>query len=95
MAKWDEYFAGRKWRVREEVTGIADAGHGITIEYDHGRFEIAPPGVFHSPLSTTRGRKGALLQELDGRGADIPGSCIAVGFTVLKQARDRGALQPA
>lgn len=95
MAKWDEYFTGRRWRVREEVSGTARLDQGITIVYDHGRFEISPPGVFHSPLSSTRGRKGALLQELDSAGTDIPGSCIAVGFTVLKQARDRGALQPA
>jgi hypothetical protein len=95
--KWDEFFADRKWRVAEELTGDvhADGFHagevvqpGIRVTFRKGCFEIEAPGAFQSILSTNQGRRGVVLQETDGSGAqDIPGSRIALGYIALDKAR--------
>lgn len=88
---WDEYFGTRKWRVASEVTGT---DREESVIFAKGKFEIDGDGVFHSPLSSARGRKGVLLQEVDPRtGDDIAGSRIAVGVVVFRKARREGAVR--
>ena len=88
--KWDEYFGTRFWRVATEVSGTDESG-GAKIVFDKGRFGIWPhaglTGVFQSPLSTNKGRRGVLLQEVDGEGRDIEGSVLPVGDRAFKRAQ--------
>jgi hypothetical protein len=91
-SNWEEFFGSRKWRLAEEVSGTVIARKGISVVYAGGEFEITGGGKFHSPLSTARGSKGFLLQELDGQGQDIGGSRIAVGEVVYRRARQAGAV---
>lgn len=88
--QWEALFGGgRKWRVAEEVSGeIAAPGRpDIAVTFDRGRFTIAAPGAFRSPLSTNLGRRGVLLQETNPTGeVDIPGSRIPVGEPALRRA---------
>jgi hypothetical protein len=88
---WDEYFAKRKWRIASEETGEVTDGPA-TVRFLQGAFTIEG-GKFHSPLSSARGSKGVLLQEVGPRGADVDGSQIAVGVVTLRQARKRGAVR--
>lgn len=89
--RWEEYFGTRRWRVATEVTG-ADEQDGAVVAFVKGKFGIEG-GVFHSPLSSARGQKGVLLQEIDPQtGRDIAGSRIAVGVVVLRNARKEGAV---
>jgi hypothetical protein len=87
---WTGLFADRKWRVLTELTGTTGR-RGWAITFDRGKFEI-DGGVFHSPLSSARGRKGVLLQEVGLGGEDIPGSRIPVGEIVYRKARQAGAV---
>lgn len=88
MSNWDEYFGTRRWRVATEVTGTVER-----VAFTKGRFEISG-GVFHSPLSSARGRKGILLQEIDPEsGKDIEDSQIAVGVVVFRRARKERAVR--
>lgn len=100
MASWEDLFATRKWRVATELNGAAAAEPGselndgdtvVKVEFTKGHFEIIG-ATFHSPLSSARGRKGVLLQEVDGSGRDVAGSRIAVGSVVLRRARGEGAV---
>lgn len=100
MASWEDLFATRKWRVATELNGTATAEPGtelndgdslVKVEFTKGHFEIIG-ATFHSPLSSARGRKGVLLQEVDENGRDIDGSRIAVGSVVLGRARKEGAI---
>lgn len=100
-AAWDDYFAARKWRVATEANGTVAAEPGtelnpgtetVQVEFNRGKFEIRGGGVFHSPLSSARGRKGVLLQEVGPDGTDIEGSKIAVGVVVFRRARSEGAV---
>lgn len=88
---YDEYFGNRTWRVITEATGT-DEKNGVVTTFTKGKFSI-DGGVFHSPLSSARGTKGAFLQEVDAEGCDIPGSRIAVGVVVLRKARKEGAVK--
>lgn len=88
---WDEYFGTRRWRVATEVTGAEEAGGGV-VAFTRGRFGIEG-GAFHSPLSSARGSKGVLLQEVDADGNDITGSRIAVGVVVYRKAKREGAVR--
>jgi hypothetical protein len=99
-AAWGDYFGTRKWRVAKELDGTATAEPGtelnpgtepVRVEFSHGKFEIIG-GVFHSPLSSARGRKGILLQEVSVAGEDIEGSRVAVGVVVFRRARSEGAI---
>lgn len=99
VSGWDEYFGSRRWRVATEVTGIdapvdADGPDEIRVRFTKGKFEIDNGGTFHSPLSSARGTKGIVLQEVDpATGQDLPGSRVAVGIVVLRRARKEGAVQ--
>jgi hypothetical protein len=86
---WEEWFAGRHWRVAEEVTGTVEQD-GVQVTFTRGAFTIAPPGAFRSALSTNLGRKGLLLQETDVTGAhDITGSRAVFGTSAVAKARER------
>lgn len=89
---WAGYFATRKWRVAQEVTGEGE-DNDCLVTFKRGKFEIHGDGVFHSPLSSARGRRGILLQETDEDGGDIKGSRIAVGEIVMRRARQEGAVR--
>lgn len=100
---WDEYFGKRRWRVAVEVTGTDTAEPGtafnlegdkpVQVRFARGKFEI-DGGVFHSPLSSARGGKGVLLQEIDPKsGDDLTSPRIAVGVVVLRRARKEGAVK--
>lgn len=91
---FEEYFGSRKWRVATEVTAVVpEAGDdAVVTTFTGGKFEIAG-GKFHSPLSTARGRKGVLLQEVGADGSDVAGSRIAVGVVVYDRARKEGAVR--
>lgn len=90
QSNWEQYFDGRRWRLAAEKDGEVPP-----VTFTHGTFEIdrRDGGVFHSPVSTARGRKGYLLQELDGEGRDIDGSVIAVGEIVYRRALAEGAVR--
>lgn len=92
---WEQYFGSRRWRVASEVTG-AEEVPGAVVAFVGGKFGIESTGedrgVFHSPLSSARGTKGVLLQEVDQQGTDIAGSRIAVGIVVFRKARREGAV---
>lgn len=88
---WEEYFGHRKWRLATEVTAVDTPGPKTTVTFHKGKFEIEG-GVFHSPLSSARGSKGMLLQELDPAGSDIPGSRVSVGIVVYRKAKREGAV---
>lgn len=100
---WDEYFGYRKWRVATEVEGTDTAMPGtefnldgeqpVQVRFRKGRFQIAG-GVFHSPLSSARGTRGVLLQEVSPfSGDDITGSRTAVGIVVYRKACREGAVR--
>jgi hypothetical protein len=100
MTSWEDLFATRKWRVATELSGTALADPGtelndgdasVVVKFARGYFEITG-ATFHSPLSSARGRRGVLLQEVEASGRDIPGSRIAVGKVVLGRARREGAI---
>lgn len=100
MSKLDEWFTGRRWRLVTELDGEKSVqvtgGDGkpvpVAVTFSKGHFEIDPPGAFASPLGS-RGRTGVLLQEVDGSGADIPGSLTAWGeATFIKARRTYGAI---
>jgi len=100
-ATWDDYFATRKWRVATEVNGTevaepgsrlnSDGDKSVQVRFVKGVFEI-DNGVFHSPFSSARGRRGVLLQEVGSDGEDIKDSRIAVGQVVLRRARQQSAI---
>lgn len=90
-AAMEEYFGDRKWRVATEVTADVPQGEAV-IHFKQGKFEIEN-GVFHSPCSSARGKKGILLQEVTSDGKDIDESRIAVGVVVLREARKMGAIR--
>lgn len=91
--RWAEYFGERRWRVASEVTGTDFEG-GATTAFTGGKFTITGDGaVFHSPLSSARGKSGVLLQEVDEQGNDVDGSQLAVGVVVLRKARQAGAIK--
>lgn len=84
---WDQWFVTRKWRVATEVTGTG-SGDGVPVHFDHGEFDIEPPGAFQSVMGPNLGRHGVLLQELDpATGHDIPGALVAFGHMVVDKAR--------
>jgi hypothetical protein len=82
LATW---FSGRHWRVMHEVSGTVTLGQ-VRIAYANGEFEIAPPGVFVTPLGN-RGRRGYLVIETGEDGADVPGSAVAFGEAALRRAQ--------
>jgi hypothetical protein len=87
LQHWDQWFITRKWRVATEVTGMQDQD-GIAVSFDHGEFDINPPGAFQSVMGPNLGRHGVLLQELDPEtGKDIPGALVAFGHIVVDKAR--------
>jgi hypothetical protein len=89
---WEELFRDRHWRVAEEVTGqrSVPGEPPVVVTFDRGRFSVAAPGAYRSPLSTNLGRRGVVLVETDDAGAlDIPGSRIAVGEPALNRAREK------
>lgn len=102
MATWDDLFGSRKWRVATELDGevvaepgtsLNQGGESVRAAFSKGKFELFG-GVFHSPLSSARGRKGVLLQEVNLQdGMDILGSRIAVGVVVFRRARAEGAIR--
>lgn len=96
--RWEELFAGRKWRVAEELTGhvtvkaaLSDGSKGkvsVTVAFQRGVFELPPGAAYRSPLSTNLARRGTVLQETNASGElDIPGSRIAVGAPAVETAR--------
>lgn len=90
---WDELFKGRTWRVLTEATGTVttDPVAGTRVIFRRGHFEIEGPGVFQSPLSANKGKRGVLLQETRD-GEDVAGSRIPVGEKILPRARVAHAL---
>lgn len=102
MTDWEDLFGTRKWRVATELDGEVVALPGTELnqkgteplkaDFTRGHFELAGAS-FHSPLSSARGRKGVILQEVDERGRDIDGSRIAVGKVVLARARKEGSVR--
>jgi hypothetical protein len=86
----EEYFAGdRAWRVLEEVTGVAEEPGGVTVTFARGQFTIVN-GVFQSPLSHNRGRRGVVLQEVT---PGSEGAIIAVGDAACARARAAGLVR--
>lgn len=97
MTAWEEFFGDRAWRIAEEVNGVVevDPSAGVSVSFSRGRFAVSGTGVFQSPFSSNKGKRGVLLQELDtSRERDIPGSYVVVGDTLLSRARSSGALSP-
>jgi hypothetical protein len=99
---WDTLFAGRKWRVAEEMTGTVSypvpgpdkrrRGEVVAVVFSRGEFELPPGTAYQSPLSTNLGRRGVLLQETDAEGAaDVLGSRLAVGRASVSRAREQYA----
>lgn len=94
MSAWDELFGSRKWRVAREVTGVVSwpsPGDPINVYFKAGHFEIEGPGVFQSPLSSNKGKRGVLLREV-ADSQDVPGSYLWVGEKVVLRIREAGAL---
>lgn len=93
LGTWDELFAGRKWRVAEELTGSVRHNKALVV-FERGEFELPAGSAFRSLLSTNMGRRGVILQETDATGeTDIPGSRIAVGHkSVVKARQDYSAV---
>lgn len=89
-SSWDEYFLSRKWRVLAEADGLREVG-GVPVIFKAGHFEVGGEGVFQSPLSFNKGRRGVLLQEV-ADGADVPCSVIPIGEKILPRVRAAGAL---
>jgi hypothetical protein len=81
LASW---FRDRRWRVMTELNGGVTMA-GTTVTYARGAFEIAPPGVYVTPLGS-RGRRGYVIIETDGDGNDIPGTGTAFGEAALRRA---------
>jgi hypothetical protein len=81
LAPW---FEGRRWRVMDELSGTVTVGQ-VRIAYASGEFEIAPPGVFVTPLGH-RGRRGIAIIETGEDGRDIPGTSVAFGEATLRRA---------
>jgi hypothetical protein len=79
----ESWFKDRRWRVMDEVTGAVNIA-GVEYAYDHGSFEISPPGAYVTPLGH-RGRKGILIIETED-GRDIAGTEAAFGETTLRRA---------
>jgi hypothetical protein len=86
--RWRELFAGRKWRVAEELTGTV-LQDGAQVLFERGLFEIlTAQHAYESPLSTNKALRGTVLQETDATGqTDIPGSRIAIGTPAVRTAR--------
>jgi len=85
------WFEGRRWRVMTELSGTVAAG-SIRVVYDRGAFEIAPPGVYVTPLGN-RGRHGYLVVETGLDGSDLMkiGAVQVFGEATLRRAqRDYG-----
>lgn|GEM_PF-3345667 len=82
--RWEELFAGRKWRVGEEYTGLAVLGRDGSWQGDRAPVGPASPGqvsisfdrgrftitggAYQSPLSTNKGLHGIILVETDDSG---------------------------
>lgn len=86
---WDKWFAGRKWRIAKEISGTTKVTrNNVTVKFRNGKFELAAPGVYVSPLSQNKARRGVLLQEVDVFSLqDIPGSLYPFGEPVVAEAR--------
>lgn len=84
--RWAEYFAARKWRVAEEVSGNTRV-NGVKVYFAKGRFTVEAPGAFRSPVSGNPGRIGVLLQEVGEDGADIADSLVPFGKPAVERAR--------
>lgn len=80
LAPWFEH---NSWQVID-LTGTVTDG-GVKITYDSGVFEIEPPGVYVSPFGT-RGRRGILIERIDGEDCDLPVEA-AFGESVLRRAQ--------
>lgn len=101
MTAWDEHFKNRRWRVLAEADGRVTCGtfgapgalgeNPVCAVFKKGHFEFEGDGVFQSPLSFNKGRRGVLLQEV-ADGADVPGSVIPVGEKALPRIKAAGAL---
>ncbi len=90
--RFASWFEGRRWRVMSELSGTVSAGPSgiIRVVYDKGAFEIAPPGVYATPLGN-RGRRGYLVIETGADGRDLPVCAEAFGEATLRRAqRDYG-----
>jgi hypothetical protein len=87
LQRWDQWFITRKWRVLTELSGTQE-DDGIKVVFDHGSFDIDPPGAFQSVMGPNLGRHGVLLQEIDpATGKDIEGALVAFGHVVVEKAR--------
>jgi hypothetical protein len=81
LAPW---FKDRSWRVMSELNGGVSM-QGAHVTYDKGAFEIAPPGVYVTPLGS-RGRRGYVIIEIGADSQDIPGSARVFGGAALRRA---------
>lgn len=88
--KMAQYFAGRRWRVAEEVTLEDD-----NVVIRKGEFWVKDGKVFRTPFGN-KGVHGYILQEVDPKGRDIhePGdvskpSRAAFGWVTIKHASEQ------
>jgi hypothetical protein len=82
LAPWFEH---HRWRVMAEQDGEVTTA-GVRISYDAGSFEIDPPGVYVTPFGQ-RGRRGVLVERIDGEDADLPVEA-AFGESLLRRAQE-------